>query len=278
MKLKKLVAFAAVAMAASAAAHATPTLTNLDGAFDPFGGFDWASNGAAYVTGFGLSSASAAGSSDAFTLYYMAAARDDGILDTSGTAFATPGNNVTYEYTVFATLNETATCTGIGGTLANPCGALALTATSGTWDIYYDTAPNADIAAGTGFRNGISILSGVFNPGFAGFFVATGDAPNGSGSGSNTLTGTVLITDNTYINPDLVGTTAVTTLQYGAFQTGFVRPATFDGVGGYPGADSGTDFVFQADSNQDFTIPEPGSMALIGLGLIGLGLKRRSKT
>lgn len=39
----------------------------------------------------------------------------------------------------------------------------------------------------------------------------------------------------------------------------------------------GSDFIFQADGNQSFTVPEPASLALIGLGLSCMGFLGRSR-
>ena len=44
------------------------------------------------------------------------------------------------------------------------------------------------------------------------------------------------------------------------------------------GFGSGPDFLFQADANQSFqTVPEPGTIMLLGVGLFGIGILSRKK-
>lgn len=258
---------AAVALATCLAAAAMPasatTITNAGGTFN-FSGIDWAQGGTAFATGF------APVATTNFTLTYFASAVTlmDGITPFIPTGMDISPNgtaNGLYEYTIVATLNETVN--GCVGTLCS------FAVNSGTWNIYYDTAQNANALAGalgTGFGDGISIMSGNVNPLASSFFDI------GSGANSTTLTGQVTATNTTYVTPPFSDTTATTTLQLGNAQTSWVDPGGYNGtawtLADYP--------IFQADGNQSFTtVPEPGSLALLGLGLgvLGWGVRRRQQ-
>lgn len=263
--LKQAIAALGLASAAIIAGPAQgATITNADGTFN-WTGFDWAQGGTAWTTDF------QAVAGDTFTLNFMSWAV---ALQNTPATFVPAGMDInangaadgTYEYTVVATLNETVTgCVSlIPGTTT--CG-FALT--SGTFDIYYDTTPNADStlgSLGTGFTDGDLLISGTFGAQPGGTFTSDGT----NGSGNSALIGSVTATNLTYINPSLVGTVVGTELKIGNLVTNWVNPGGFGGVAFADGA-----IVMQADANQNFSVPEPATLALFGIAMIAGGVARR---
>ena len=267
------------ALVAAPSSFAAPSLTFTDSAstthvVNPFGGFDWASNATAFATALPFT---AVNQTLATTTTYLAQAAS---IQLAGGGSSTPaGLGSLYEFTVKATIFETATCLAFNGTF---CNFALFTATGGNFDIYFSATANANIVNGTGFVDGTRIIGGSILAsafGAAGSFNATSAT---TGFGTFNFNAVVDFTETNasaaaYFAPALVASNAIATLQIGGTQTAWTPPTRPNwGDGGTIGAN---DIVFQADGNQTFTaaVPEPGTLALVGLSLAGLGLIRRRR-
>lgn len=271
LKTFALAALAGAAMAISASASAI-TLTNSAGSFANWGGFDWAENGSAVVDGFDATVLT--GGSDTFDLTYFA----DAVSISAAGGGSIVGATVSlllgdYEYTIVAKLNETSTCTADNGFF---CTTAEFELNSGSFEIYYDVADNADLIAGTGLDDGILLIAGTLVAGGSGGFdILTG--------GNSVLNAVITFTNSSFISPDLIDSVAATTLQIGDNTTNWTAPTGIpDGGGtavGIP-ADSPA-LLLQADGNQTFTatsVPEPGVLALLGVAMLGMAATRRRKS
>lgn len=207
-----------------------------------------------------------------------------------------PGLNSAYQITEVATFNETVTSvtTGPSGTTAT----FALNPTpNDRVSIYYNPSVVFNDAAGTGFTAGTEIArltATSFGPGGSNFTdttANTGTEPLTQGSATQSHTGfgstqannTVTSYNSAFFNPP----TGVPLLVSSIFNAGqsvpfnavspsllFTNPitgATFAPNIGAVNGGTGPDFQFQVNGiTQSFgVVPEPASMTLMGLGVIG---------
>lgn len=231
-----------------------------------------------------------------------------GNFQNNSSVITTTGLNTTYEYTYVMGFREIA----FGG-----LGSATFIGTAGTpnyFEIWYDPTRNANNLNGTGFNDGTKILSGnvIFSIGsYGGLLQGTSGVPLDQ-FGANNWLGTTSLTGaggtqidvsvgnlsyNTNfflsnINGLNFNTTNNTPFRQvdpgkcmvddaggtGVSNCGGVT-GTIPNVGAINGI-SGPDFMFQADAANSFSVPEPGSIALFGLGMAALSFSntRRRKS
>lgn len=231
-----------------------------------------------------------------------------------GSTVATAGAGGASAFTLVAGVNEKVTSfTSLGGGAAVVTFGMADSANSPTnfFKIYANQTGN-DLL-GTGFANSLGTVvasgyiaaintssyftagavSGALDSFGADDWMGTGSL---SGSGATDMVARVTFADADYF-PDLMrvgavtlaltNTSIVTPFNQANPSRAFSSDGILDGdhitnvgaVNGVQvsGAGGNYDFIFQADGNTAFQIPEPGSLALLGLGLGFLGLVSRRK-
>ena len=226
----------------------------------------------------------------------------DGVINTNGLTVAPPGLGTSYQITAVASFTEVVTSVSADKTVATF--ALAPNQPSNSFfELYYNPAVIANTLAGTGFNAGTLLLQAtpsLTSPSVGIFSLSTG--PGGApviqqfdqfGStnhypGINSVSGSgsaMIGADVTYFNPNFFSTP----IGQITFDTSLVTPfgqatpsamfTNFPG-GGDPNVTAnvgaingviGPDFQFQADPNVSFqVIPEPSSIILVGMGLVGV--------
>ena len=280
-KLKLAAVGCLISMGMAGNAMAIPTLSNpFDGPFDPFGGFDWDPSGTVMTVGPVVHGGTV-------TSFFMGYAT--GVTQAGGGAFATPTmkqgqNDVTgpnnYEYTSYAVITEQVSCVPLSlfgiVPLDTPCGTDAFFFNpTGTWDIYYDESPDANVVTGAGVADGTRIIGGNVTSGGGSFSLTAGQI------GSFAYNGDVTFTNTTFINPTLASSNASATLQFGTSNTSWTQPTSFsNGTNGGTTAIPAGALLFQADGNQTFVpnrVPEPATLGLIGLIAAGMGFAGRRR-
>lgn len=180
-------------------------------------------------------------------------------LDSNGLEGGDTGFEVTY--VLNATENATVINTAGGAVV------LLFTGISGSTTWLYDATPDSVVDTGAGFGDGVPILTASL--------VGTGGTFTAGVGGSSLLTMAVTGYNTAYIQTDpdanapLIGATYDTLVSLVSAGEASASTAGETVAGHVVGAG---DQTFKADANSEFEgVPEPGTLFLLGAGLLGLG-------
>ena len=196
------------------------------------------------------------------------------------TANGNKGAGKNFEFTIVAKLNEKVTSLAGSTATFGLSGAPADNKVA----IYYDTAANASTSGGTGFDDGTLIaLLTIVPENTQSTFTVTGA---NSGQGSTKLSARV-VEGGDFIDPNYLQ--GISELLFGVnFESNLNFPAgnsyttNFQKGGSslFPdySVNTAKDIVFKVDGSNTFAVPEPGTMMLLGMGMLGLvGAQRRRR-